>query len=112
MTYKQIYTMVYGIGLPCAYYAFEEGTATAPPFVIFYYPTRNDFIADNSNYAHITQLNIELYTDEKDFAKEEAVETVLANAGLIYRKEEIYIDSERMYEVLYTMEVLINGEQS
>lgn len=112
MTYKEIYTMVYNIGLPCAYYAFKEGTATAPPFIIFYYPNADDFKADNSNYIHITQLNVELYTDEKDFVKETAVETALINAGLTYHKEEIYIDSERMYEVLYTMEVLINGEQS
>lgn len=112
MTYKQIYTMINSIGLSCAYYAFPEGSGTNPPFIIFYYPYSDDFVADNSNFQTITQLNVELYTDAKDFTKEASVEAVLTAAGLVFRKEEQWLETERMFEVLYTMEVIINGEQS
>jgi hypothetical protein len=110
MTYKEIATLVDGIGYPYAYYQFEKETAKDPPFICFYYPENNDFLADNTNYAHITELTIELYTDNKDFAAEAAVEDALTTAGIVYEKDETYIDSERMYMITYTTEVLINGQ--
>ena len=111
MTYKEIATLVDGIGYPYAYYQFEKETAKDPPFICFFYPENNDFLADNTNYAHITELTIELYTDNKDFTAEAAVESALEAAGLVYEKDESYIDSERMYMITYTTEVLINVEQ-
>ena len=67
-------------------------------------------LADNTNYAQITELTIELYTDNKDFAAEAAVEDALTAAEIVYEKDETYIDSERMYMVTYSTEVLINGQ--
>lgn len=112
MTYKEIATLVDGIGYPYAYYQFEKETAKEPPFICFHYPERNDFLADDSNYSQITELVIELYTDNKDFTAEAAVESALEAEGLVYEKDESYIDSERMYMITYTTEVLINAEQN
>lgn len=36
------------------------------------------------------------------------METVLKEHGFFYEKTEAYLESEKMYEVLYEMEVLIN----
>lgn len=110
MTYKEIAQLIDGIGYPYAYYQFEKETAKEPPFVCFYYPGRDDMLADDSNYAQITELVIELYTDNKDFAAEAAVESALEAAEIVYEKDETYIDSERMYMITYTTEVLINGQ--
>lgn len=110
MTYKEIATLVDGIGYPYAYYQFEKETAKEPPFICFYYPGRDDMLADDTNYAQITELVIELYTDNKDFAAEAAVESALEAAEIVYEKDETYIDSERMYMITYTTEVLINGQ--
>lgn len=110
MTYKEIAQLIDGIGYPYAYYQFEKETAKEPPFICFFYPENNDFLADNTNYAHITELTIELYTDNKDFAAEAAVESALEAAEIVYEKDETYIDSERMYMITYTTEVLINGQ--
>lgn len=109
MTYKEIATMVSSIGLPYAYYQFPEGTGQALPFVVFFYSEINDLYADETNYQRIAKLNIELYTEEKDFEKEATVEGILQNSGLTYYKEENYIDSEKMWQIAYEMEVLING---
>lgn len=111
MTYKEIAQLIDGIGYPYAYYQFEQETAKEPPFICFYYPGRDDMLADDSNYAHITELTIELYTDNKDFTAEAAVEAALEAAEIVYEKDETYIDSERMYMITYTTEVLINAEQ-
>ena len=112
MTYKEIAQLIDGIGYPYAYYQFEQETAKEPPFICFYYPGRDDMLADDSNYAQITELTIELYTDNKDFAAEAAVESALEAAGIVYEKDEAYIDSERMYMITYNTEVLINAEQN
>ena len=108
MTYQEIAEMVESIGLPFAYYQFDQNTAQPPPFICFYYPASNDVYADASNYQRITELTIELYTDNKDFEHEKAVEDALAASSLTYRKLESYIDEEQMYMVTYEMEVIIN----
>ena len=36
---------------------------------------------------------------------EEKIETVLTKYGLFYDKSEVWISSEKLYEVLYQMEV-------
>lgn len=109
MTYKEISTMIESIGFDFAYYQFPEGTSQAPPFVVFFYSQIDDLYADEANYQRIVTLNIELYTAEKDFDSEAAVEAVLAENDLTYYKEENYIDSEKMYQIAYEMEVIING---
>lgn len=110
MTYKQVATMVESIGVPYAYYQFPNGTDQACPFVCFYFTGSDDLAADNTNYQRIRPLTIELYTDNKDFALEETVESVLNGAGLVYSRDEAWIDSERMNMVAYTTDIIITEE--
>jgi hypothetical protein len=110
MTYQQINTLVAGIGIPYAYYSFEEGTAEEPPFLCFYYTENNDLAADNTNYQKIEHLIIELYTDTKDFALEKTVETALNAAGLVYTRDETYLSSERMFMEVFEADVCITEE--
>jgi hypothetical protein len=61
----------------------------------------------------LSTLVVELYTDEKDFTLEAAVEAALDGAELGWQKEETYIGSEELWMVTYTTEVFINEcEQS
>lgn len=110
MTFKQIATMIRSIGYPFAYYQFPEGTAQAPPFICYFFDGDNDLKADNSNYQKIEHLNIELYTDEKDFEAEAQIEDVLRAAGLVWSRAEEYIDSERLYLVVYELDIIIKQE--
>ena len=110
MTYKEVATMINSIGIPYAYYQFPDGTAQACPFICFFFSDSNDLAAENTNYQKIRTLNVELYTDNKDFALEETVETVLNSNGLVYDRSESYLDSERMFMVVYTTDILITEE--
>lgn len=112
MQYSEVNQLISGIGLPYAYYQFPEGTGQAPPFICFYYTDSDDLYADNSNYQRITGLIIEFYSDAKDFYYEALIEDALAAAHLTYRKTEQYLDSERMHEIVYEMEVLITQEDT
>lgn len=109
MTYQDITKIMQETGLPFSYYQFPEDSGQEPPFICFYYPESDDFQADNSNYVRIRALVVELYTDIKDFAIEAAVEDVLRAHELTFQKSESYIGSERMYQITYETEVLING---
>lgn len=109
MTYQEIHTMVESFGYPCAYYQFNQDTAVPPPFICWLVSGDNDFKADDVNYQPIRPLIIEFYTDEKDFAGETSIENRLTALGMTYVKDETYIDTERMHETIYTMEVVINA---
>lgn len=111
MTYQEINTFVEGLGFDCAYYQFDD-TKQGPPFICWFLPDINDVYADNINFQRIVRLVIEFYTDQKDFVNEQTIETALTQGGFSYTKTETYLDSERMHETVYEMEVLINGKQS
>lgn len=108
MTYNQIASIIASVGVPYAYHHFPDGTGQDTPFICFFYPQSDDFAADDTNYQRINQLTVELYTDNKDFALEKQVEDALTGAGLVWTKEEDYIDEERMYLASYLTEVIIN----
>lgn len=108
MTYNEIATMVASVGLPYAYHHFPDNSGQQPPFICFFYPQSDDFKADNTNYQRINRLTVELYTDNKNFSLEKQVEDALNGAGLVWSKDEFYIDEERMYLASYLTEVIIN----
>ena len=105
MSYEEINEMMQEIGMPFAYHHFAEGESPKPPFVIFLSPGEDTFGADNLMYFSFKQLNIELYTDEKSPETEERVVEVLLQHNLYYTKSETWIESEKLYEVLYQLEV-------
>ncbi len=92
-------------GLPYAYHHYSEGESPDPPFLVFLYPSSDNFSADGEVYYQIDNVNIELYTDLKDPEKEDQVEAVLKEHGIFYQKTETWIESEKMYEVLYQFEM-------
>ena len=88
-----------------AYDHFAEGEAPQPPFLCYLLPGSNNFSADGTAYFKVNEVRIELYTDEKDLSAEQAVEAVLDQYGLFYDKTETWIESEKLYEVLYFFEL-------
>lgn len=109
MTYKEIAEMLESTGLPYVYHSFTE-EAPNLPYLVFTYPDNNDMSADNINYTHVVQLNLELYTESKDFETESIVEKMFTDNGLYYTKSTAYIESERMFQTLYITEILITKE--
>lgn len=108
MTYQEIMEMMQTMDLPFAYDHFAEGESPEPPFVVFLFPSSNNFSADGMVYQKINRLRIEVYTDFKQPNIESNIEAVLDQHGLFYEKNEVWIADERLYEVTYELEVL-NG---
>lgn len=110
MTFAEITNMIESTGIPSAYYQFPENKAPDPPFICYFYTSSQDFYADGINYQKIEELVIELYTDTKDIETELAVESVLTASGYTWAREETPLDSERLYEVIYTLQAVITEE--
>ena len=105
MTIENLVEMLQKTGIPFAYDHFAEGESPKPPFICYLLPGSNNFAADGKVYFKINQGRIELYTDSKDLSVERKVEMVLDEAGIFYNKSEVWIQSEKLYEVLYSFEV-------
>lgn len=109
MTFTQFKEMLGETGLDNTYYSWPENEAPQLPYLVWYLPNSENFAADDSVYQRIDTLNVELYTETKNFDLEQTVEAVLNRWEMVWEKSESYIESEHMYEVLYTMEVIINA---
>jgi len=101
----ELIQMLTAIALPYAYDHFSEGEAPSPPFICFLLPNSDNFSADGKAYFKKNIVHIELYTDKKDLVSEGKVETVLDAHEIFYNKNEVWIPSEKLYEVVYTFEI-------
>jgi hypothetical protein len=90
--------------IPFAYDHFAEGESPQPPFICYLLPGSNNFAADGKVYFKANEVHIELYTDFKDLTVEQKLEAVLDEHGIFYNKSETWIESEKLYEVLYIFE--------
>ena len=97
--------MLTTIGFPFAYDHFAEGESPSPPFICYLLPGSNNFSADGMAYYKKSTVHIELYTDKKEPAREQTVETVLDQHGIYYNKTEVWIPEEKLYEVLYSFDL-------
>ena len=93
------------IDISSAYDHFAEGESPEPPFITYLMPRTNNFSADGKVYLRVTEVHIELYTDEKNPEVEAQVEAVLDVHEIFYDKTEVWIETEKLYEVLYSFEM-------
>lgn len=109
MTSEAITAMIEEMDLPFAYHHFAEGEEPSLPYLIYLFPESIEFSADGKVYAKGTVLRIEIYSEIRDLPMERSIEAVLDSYEMFYHKQELFIDSERLYEVMYEMEVPVMG---
>lgn len=110
MSAQELYTGLLGAGYPVAYHQFRS--AQEPPFVVYRFANSADLMADNENYQAVSDYFVELYTANKDPTAEAAVEAELKALGLTWAKEEAFIDTEDMYQILYTVRIITDESES
>lgn len=111
MIIENIVEMLQEMNIPFAYDHFAEGESPEPPFICYLIPGSDNFAADGKVYFKMNEVRIEMYTDFKDLNLESRVEGVLDGHEIFYNKSETWIQSEKLYEVMYSfeMEGLNNG---
>ena len=101
----EVIAILRSLGLPFAYHHFAEGESPEPPFLCYLTPGSDNFAADGRVYFKLDKYDIELYTDKKDPVLEARIEALLDQHEVFYDKSEVWIESERLYEVLYQFEM-------
>ena len=108
MSLDEIYNLltdIDGFKDKVAYRSFPVGNAPDLPFICYLETDTNNFFADNNVRQVIRGIDIELYTDTKEPTTEKKLEDALEKANLPWNKYEEYIDSERCYQITYSLEV-------
>jgi len=105
MTIENLVEMLQELKIPFAYDHFAEGESPEPPFICYLLPGSNNFAADGKVYFKKDEVRIEMYTDFKDLDLESRVERVLDEHEIFYNKSETWIQSEKLYEVMYSFEM-------
>ena len=105
MTLEELAGMLEKTDFPFAYDHFAEGESPDPPFICYLLPQSDNFSADGRVYLKVSSVNIELYTDSKDLSVEQKLEAVMDAYSIFYDKTEVWIESEKLYEVLYSFEM-------
>lgn len=108
MTRPEIEAMLGELGIPYQYNHFtqREMEDIALPIAVWNIPGSSNFFADGKVYQKITKLDIELYSDVKDWELEKRIEEILDKNGISWEQTASeWLESENMWESLYEMEV-------
>ena len=109
MTQEELYQALKAIGYPVAYSHFvstPQNPAPTPPFITYRFMNSSDLMADGQNYAEISSFAVELYTDAKNQVAEAKVQDKLKDLRLPYTKTETWIDSEKLFQVIYEIQLI------
>lgn len=101
MTFEQLYQGLLSLGYPVAYSHFSEGNVPQPPFITYMLNDTENFFADSITYQEINNIYIELYSKTKDLTAEQTISNFLTEKNIAYEKQEYYIESEKMIQVIY-----------
>lgn len=108
MTLADVYSMLNGMtgfNGKVVYNAWEVGNAPELPFICYLETQTNNFKADNQVYKKIQDIDIELYTKTKDTVSEDTIEETLNRNHIAWDKTEDYIESEKCFEIVYSISI-------
>lgn len=103
MTNDELFNLLKTSGLPVAYHHFKK--APSLPYVIFLRISDSNINADDKVYFKFKNYQVELYTDKKNEILEEKIETILDEHEICYETSEEWIESEKMYQVVYGIQI-------
>jgi hypothetical protein len=110
MNQQQLVTELSSLGMPLAYGQFvvsPSNPAPEPPYITYHFVDNDgDVMADNINYAQIGNFQVELYTLKKDSATELLVENKFKALRIPFRKFEMWLSSEDLFQVVYLIQLI------
>ena len=110
VTLQAIKDALAGLGIAYTYRVFVDDQP-ATPFLVYYVDSERGLHGSDIPIACIGGLTIELYTNNKDSALEARLEAALLSLGLLYDKDELWLENERAYEIVYSTEFWLTKEE-
>ena len=103
MTQAELQTALDASGYPTVYGSFKD--RVEPPYIVFIRPTADTVSSDYKVHGKYQNYNIELYTNKKDLVAEKKLEDIIGLIDPEYDTLETYIDTEKMYQVTYSITI-------
>ena len=103
MTLEVLNTLLTGTGISVSFSSVPLDNNSARPYICFFQDADRNFAADGVVYYSRKIIVVRLYTDKRDEVSEGKVETALTD--MYYSKVIQFLDSEKIYEITYTIEV-------
>jgi len=94
-------------GLPYTEVQWHPKKPPALPYLVYLPIDSNNFGADNAVYVPITRYHIELYSQLKDLASQELVESALKANDVYYEKSWSWIEKEGMHQAVYSIQLQV-----
>ena len=99
---RSIVTTLQGLDIPVAYSHFK--TAVNPPFLVYLGNGQNTLDADSTHYWRQNTYQLEFYFEKKDEAQETSIEDApLADGWLYDKSEDVFIESEGLFVIYYSV---------
>lgn len=89
-----------------AYRFFPVGQAPALPFICYEVTESRNVIGSNTVIKEVLDVDIDLYSKQKDTASEGLIESALNTAKIPWNKTETYIESEQCLMVTYSITLI------
>ena len=102
--YATLKAMLEESGIPFRYREWKKQPESFP-FGAYLFVDRANLISDGNVYFSVDLFQVEIYSEEKDINAEHSIEDVFDKHDIIYNKYESYIDSEKLYEVMYEIQI-------
>lgn len=103
MTQEELLNILKQSGIPIAYHHFDGESPL--PCVVYYRTDNDNVLADNKVHISFKNYNVELYTPVKSKSLEEKIEKIFDDNEIVYEVDETYLESERVYEVIYFIQI-------
>lgn len=102
MADKSLAEILESTGLPVTFVLWGRNPPDLP-YIVYLIPDSENFGADNVVYHSEDNYDIELYSERKDPASEALIEAALTENDIYFDKSENWIESENMYQVVYSI---------
>jgi hypothetical protein len=100
----QLSELLESTGFPVAYREFKKPPTI--PYIVYMRDNDTNISSDQKVHGIFKYYTVELYTDKKDTAAEQAVESILETIDPDYTTDETYIESEDLYQVIYSIKII------
>ena len=97
----KLFNLLKSLKIPVAFTKFDEPVSL--PFIVYRQIKANFYGSDFENHIANEFYSVELYTDKKDLLLEKNLDKLLSFTE--FEKDTLYLNSEKMYETVYTFEI-------
>lgn len=110
MTIEEFVSMLKESGLPVTHYQWPVGKVPDLPYLVYLIPQSAGEYADNQTWAEICEIDVELYSEQRNFQLEDQIKKIFNAHELPYTTEFNYIESEQMFQTIFHLEEVFENE--